>query len=100
MSDRPLPQRHQPHPDRTPQVGEGVVDPWRHGRLDRPAYQAVSFQQPPRAATSVREAFGTGSSPTDFPAEHYERPWPDRFQPADLNSIGWGGPGLGGSIEA
>ena len=34
-----------------------------------------------RGATprSVREAFLTGSSPSDFPEEHYEREWPDRF---------------------
>ena len=29
---------------------------------------------------SVREAFLTGSSPSDFPDEHYERAWPNRFQ--------------------
>ena len=28
-----------------------------------------------RYAASVREAFLTGSSPGDFPAEHYERDW-------------------------
>ena len=31
-----------------------------------------------RYAGSVREALRTGSSPADFPAEHYERTWPDR----------------------
>ena len=33
-----------------------------------------------RYAASVRAAFRTGSSPSDFPAEHYERSWPNRFQ--------------------
>jgi hypothetical protein len=47
-----------------------------------------------RYAASVREAFLTGSSPTDFPAEDYERDWPNRFQPADLNATGRGGLGL------
>ena len=47
-----------------------------------------------RYAASVRDAFRTGSSPTDFPDEHYERTWPDRFQPADLNEIGRRGLGL------
>jgi hypothetical protein len=31
-----------------------------------------------RYATEVRNAFATGSSPSDFPAEHYERSWPNR----------------------
>ena len=39
-------------------------------------------------APSVRDAFLTGSSPTDFPEEHYERTWPNRFQPEQLNQIG------------
>src|ERR1700722_10839711 len=41
-----------------------------------------------RYAASVTEAFRTGSSPGDFPEEHYERDWPNRFQPADLNATG------------
>jgi Protein of unknown function (DUF1479) len=45
-------------------------------------------------AASVREAFLTGSSPADFPAEHYERTWPDRFGPDQLNDIGRRGLGL------
>jgi hypothetical protein len=45
-------------------------------------------------AASVREAFRTGSSPTDFPAEDYERTWPDRFPAADLNDTGRRGLGL------
>jgi hypothetical protein len=39
-------------------------------------------------AASVRDAFLCGSSPTDFPAEHYERTWDDRFTPEQLND--WG----------
>jgi Protein of unknown function (DUF1479) len=46
-------------------------------------------------AASVREAFRTGSSPSDFPAEHYERTWPDRFGVDDLNQTGRHGLGLG-----
>jgi Protein of unknown function (DUF1479) len=41
-----------------------------------------------RHAASVREAFLTGPSPADFPAEDYERSWPDRFGPDQLNDIG------------
>ena len=41
-----------------------------------------------RYAASVRDAFLTGSSPGDFPAEHYERTWPNRFPPHDLNDTG------------
>jgi hypothetical protein len=39
-------------------------------------------------APKVRDAFLTGSNPTDFPAEHYERTWPNRFQPESLNARG------------
>ena len=42
----------------------------------------------------VRDAFRTGSSPADFPAEHYERGWAGRFQPGDLNDTGLRGLGL------
>lgn len=45
-------------------------------------------------AAKVREAFLTGSSPSDFPAEHYERDWPNRFRFEDLNEIGRRGLGL------
>jgi hypothetical protein len=31
-----------------------------------------------RYAVSVEEACRTGSSPGDFPPEHYERSWPNR----------------------
>ena len=48
-----------------------------------------------RYAASVLDAFRTGSSPGDFPAEHYERTWPDRFQEGDLNTTGRRGLGLG-----
>jgi hypothetical protein len=47
-----------------------------------------------RYAESVRDAFTTGSSPTDFPAENYERDWTDRCRPADLNATGRRGLGL------
>lgn len=47
-----------------------------------------------RYAASVRQAFLTGSSPDDFPAEHYEREWPDRFPASDLNTTGKRGLGL------
>ena len=42
----------------------------------------------------VREAFLTGSSPSDFPEEHYEREWPNRFMAADLNETGRAGLGM------
>jgi hypothetical protein len=45
-------------------------------------------------AASAREAFRTGSSPSDFPAEHYERTWNNRFQVQDLNRTGRRGLGL------
>jgi hypothetical protein len=41
-----------------------------------------------RYAAAVREAFVTGSSPSDFPAENYERDWSNRFQSRDLNQTG------------
>ena len=45
-------------------------------------------------AAPVREAFRTGSSPSDFPDEHYERDWRDRFRLEDLNQTGRRGLGL------
>ena len=45
-------------------------------------------------AHSVREAFISGSSPADFPAEHYERGWLNRFRFEDLNSTGRQGLGI------
>ncbi len=47
-----------------------------------------------RYAARVRDAFATGSSPDDFPAEHYERDWAGRFGPDDLNETGRRGLGL------
>jgi hypothetical protein len=47
-----------------------------------------------RYAAVVRQAFLTGASPADFPAEDYERSWPDRFGPAQLHDIGRRGLGL------
>jgi hypothetical protein len=45
-------------------------------------------------APKVREAFLNGDSPSDFPEEHYEREWPDRFQPEQLNETGRRGVGM------
>jgi hypothetical protein len=45
-------------------------------------------------APSAREAFRTGSSPSDFPEEHYERISPNRFRVQDLNETGRRGLGL------
>ena len=45
-------------------------------------------------SASVREAFLNGDSPSDFPEEHYERSWPDRFQPEQLNETGRRGLGM------
>ncbi len=47
-------------------------------------------------AASVRDAFVSGSSPSDFPEEHYEREWPDRFTVGDLNPTGRRGLGIDG----
>jgi hypothetical protein len=47
-----------------------------------------------RYPAEVCEAFTTGSSPSDFPEEHYERTWTNRFQPEDLNEAGRSGLGL------
>ncbi|MGI5472778.1 DUF1479 domain-containing protein [Streptomyces sp. CA-132043] len=41
-----------------------------------------------RYAAEVRHAFRTGSSPADFPEEHYERTWHGRFTPDRLNATG------------
>jgi Protein of unknown function (DUF1479) len=41
-----------------------------------------------RYASLVRSAFLDGSSPGDFPPEHYEREWPDRFPVEALNRTG------------
>jgi Protein of unknown function (DUF1479) len=45
-------------------------------------------------APSVRQAFLDGDSPSDFPEEHYERSWPDRFRPEQLNDTGRRGLGM------
>jgi hypothetical protein len=45
-------------------------------------------------AATVREAFLTGSSPTDFPDENYESTWDNRFKPDQLNDTGRRGLGL------
>lgn len=46
-----------------------------------------------RYAATVREAFLAGSSPSDFPEEHYEQGWPNRFAADQLNQAGRRGPG-------
>jgi Protein of unknown function (DUF1479) len=48
-----------------------------------------------RYAESVRAAFLTGMSPSDFPAEHYERDWDNRTRLTDLNPTGRRGLGIG-----
>ncbi|MBL3670902.1 DUF1479 domain-containing protein [Streptomyces sp. M2CJ-2] len=45
-------------------------------------------------SAKVREAFLTGSSPSDFPEEHYERDWTGRFDVDRLNETGRRGLGL------
>ncbi len=45
-------------------------------------------------AENVRASFATGSSPYDFPEEHYERGWTGRFDPERLNATGRRGLGL------
>jgi hypothetical protein len=45
-------------------------------------------------AENIRAAFASGESPSDFPAEHYEHDWPNRFQTSDLNATGRSGLGL------
>ncbi|GAA2430548.1 DUF1479 domain-containing protein [Streptomyces macrosporus] len=47
-----------------------------------------------RYAESVRDAFLTGRSPSDFPEEHYESAWADRFGPDRLNETGRRGLGM------
>ena len=44
--------------------------------------------------TLVREAFLGGRSPYDFPEEHYEATWANRFSVDQLNAIGRRGLGL------
>lgn len=47
-----------------------------------------------RFAANAYAAFASGASAPDFPEEHYEMGWPDRFAPEDLNEIGRRGFGL------
>jgi hypothetical protein len=51
---------------------------------------------PPNAAyaTSVFQALKTGTSPPDFPEEHYERNWTNRGTDDDLNEVGRASVGL------
>ena len=48
-----------------------------------------------RYAELVRAAFLDGLSPSDFPAEHYERDWDNRTRLTDLNAAGRRGLGIG-----
>lgn len=41
-----------------------------------------------RYAARMAEALASGESPADFPAEHYEVGWRNRFTPDELNAIG------------
>ena len=50
-----------------------------------------------RYAASVRAALVSGSSPADFPAEHYEADWRNRFRVDQLNDIARHGLGLNAS---
>ena len=45
-------------------------------------------------AQDVRRAFEAGQSPDDFPPEHYETAWKDRFTSEQLNAIGRNGLGI------
>ncbi|MFG1602882.1 YbiU family protein [Actinoplanes sp. NPDC049265] len=45
-------------------------------------------------AENIRAAFASGESPNDFPPEHYERTWPNRFQAANLSPTARRGLGL------
>jgi hypothetical protein len=47
-----------------------------------------------RYSSLVRSAFLDGSSPDDFPAEHYERTWPNRFPVEALSHNGRRGLGF------
>ncbi len=42
----------------------------------------------------VAEDFKAGRSPRDFPEEHYEADWDNRFHEKELNPIGRRGLGL------
>lgn len=48
-----------------------------------------------RYAARVAEDFKAGRSPGDFPEEHYETDWQDRFTEGELNEVGLRGLGLG-----
>ncbi len=51
-------------------------------------------------SASAREAFLSGHSPSDFPPEHYEAGWADRFHEADLNETGRRALGLSAPLDA
>ena len=45
-------------------------------------------------ADDVRKAFRGGESPSDFPEEHYEVDWQNRYREDELNEVGRRGMGL------
>ena len=45
-------------------------------------------------SSTVRDAFLTGSSPSDFPDENYEREWVNRYPAEQLNDVGRRGLGI------
>jgi hypothetical protein len=47
-----------------------------------------------RYAKDVFRAFERGASPDDFPPEHYEKNWQERFSVEGLNALGRAGLGL------
>ena len=71
---------------------DDVIHPALHHHVSGGRRQA---RPAPRGhAASVRAGFLSGESPGDFPAEHYERVWPNRFLAEELNDIGRRGLGL------
>ena len=64
-------------------LGQRHVHP---GRSLVPPQRAVRRQRPGHLPRRLK--------PSDFPAEHYERDWANRFRPRDLNDTGRRGLGL------
>jgi hypothetical protein len=58
------------------------------------AIGAISPNVTARGADDPAASATAWSSPDDFPAEHYERSWTNRFQPYQLNQTGRRGLGL------
>ena len=93
---------HPRHPGRRLGVVALRHDPrGRAGRATSRAGATSCTSRRRRGARATRptpsrcaSAFLTGSSPADFPAEHYERRWPGRFRVEELNATGRRGLGL------